>query len=263
MKKKNFKVILIYFLFVIFIPAIVSFYLTMKSSNYFYNYKISGLTFFYKEKLELYDKISEYMYYKNDSEIPNIDSLNKLIKKGVSSYPGYKTTIFDKKFFNELHFDVILRGKKEDFDDLNFENYIYQIESGLRSFFKSEKSNLINIIEKMQILKVATVKDYKRRFGEYNREEVLGKLETEMADVVTQLETKILIPKLRLDIVTELLEHIEENQFYEYERKGGSDKTMKVYFDHLIKFFILGNIIFILINPGPLKKVYKFLSVIN
>ena len=156
-----------------------------------------------------------------------------------------------------------MRGKKEDLEKLNFENYIYQIENGLRNFFMSEKSNLINIIEKMQLLKIITVKDYQRRFAEYNRSEVLGKLESEMADVVTALETKILIPKLRLDIVSEVIDSIEENKFYNYQKMGGSDKTTEIYFDHFIKFFILANIIFILLNPGYLKRAYKYLSAID
>ena len=262
--KFNFKVITIYILLGIVLPLILSFYLTNKTNTYFYNYKIVGIKLEYKNKLDLYEKVGDYMSYGQDEDDPSIEILNKILKGKIKSISGFSTSIFEKPSYNNSSFNVILRGDKNILQNIDFESYTYEIENGLRMYFQVEKINLIQVIEKLQTLKSVTTKEYGRRLKDYATEEVFKSLQSEMASIMTSLETRILVPKLRLQIINDINNDINETKYiYNYEVVGGEDKGLRIIFDHFIKFFILANIILILFNPAIVKKAYKLLNVKN
>ena len=270
--KINFKVILVYLAITILLPILVSTYLANRSGNYFYNFNIHGVQPSYVNKLDLYRKVAEYMDFKSEEDDPNIKIVFDIFETSIRS-SNYNVTIVKRhSLVRNQYLSVVLRGKNKDLENLDFKKYSYEVEEEIRNYFSLEKEKLLQLISKLENLRRITEQDYLLRLSQYrikndsnySIEETIAKLEKQMASIVTQLENRILVPKLRLDVVNDIITELNESKyFFEYESLGGADKTIDVIFNHFIKFFILANLVLLLLNPKLLKRAYKFLSVKN
>ena len=270
--KINFKVILIYLAITVLLPILVSTYLASRGGNYFYNFNIHGVKPSYVNKLNLYKKVAEYMQFKPEDDDPSVKIVFDILETSIRS-SNYKVTIIKRhSLVRNQYLSVVLRGENKDLENLDFEKYRYNIERELRDYFSLEKDKLLQLIYKLENLRRITEQDYLLRLSQYriknesnySIEETISKLEREMASIVTQLENRILVPKLRVDVVYDIITELNEAKyFFEFESLGGADKTINIIFDHFIKFFILANFVLLLLNPILLKRAYKFLSVKN
>jgi len=282
--------------------------LTIRSDNYFYHFNIVGVKTNFNKKLNLYKKVSTYLepvgIQPND-----IKKLTEALKHGIIR-SKYKGTILSKEDLDR----VILRGKKKELENLDFEKYKEKIEKGARNYIYQERDVVSGIIVKLENIRKENFKDYKNKISEfanpnlkkditlninfedlkemdfkqgepwlsgYYFQQELAKFEKElfkyehmdflnkkiileMTQIITSLEKKILIPRIRLDTLNNIIEELKDSKLiFEYENLGGKDKSINIFIDHFIKFFILANIILLLITPKVYKKIHKLLNVKN
>ena len=141
--KINFKFIVTYTVISILLPLMISLYLSNKSKSYFLNYKVLGLKDQYKNQLGLYLKVGRYMNYANEATVPSELVINNLIENYIQNYDGFTSTITKSKNSFNTSFNIVLRGDKDLLENLDFEDYTYQIEEGVRNYFINERINLI------------------------------------------------------------------------------------------------------------------------
>ena len=158
--KINFKVIIIYIFVTILLPVLASTYLSIKSENYFYNYNIIGIKQIFINKINLYNKVTSYMGQSPQSD--DVAEMLNIIRKSVRSLPNYETTILSEGYDH-----VILRGKKIELVNLNFEKYKEKIEESVRNYIYQERELVSEIIIKLEKLREINFEAFKKRIVQY------------------------------------------------------------------------------------------------